>query len=160
MNATIRIAKAADMPTVLQLIQELANFENEPDAVSITTETLVQFGTGKNPLFTCFVAENESVIIGIALIYHRFSTWKGKSLHLEDLVVTESYRNKGVGSLLYNAVMKFAKTHDIPRVSWEVLDWNTNAITFYENTGAHILKDWRIIHFEKQQIDSYLANTD
>ena len=140
----------------LSLIQELADFENEPDAVTIDEQVLQDYGTGAQPLFTCFVAEAATTIVGIALVYYRFSTWKGRSLHLEDLIVTQEYRGKGVGSALYRTVMRYAKNKQVRRVSWEVLNWNTHAIDFYERTGARILKDWQVVHFDEDKLENYL----
>ncbi len=160
MEISIRQALPNDMESVLGLIKELALYENEPDAVSIDVDTLIKSSQGDQPLFTCFVAEVDKHIVGIALVYFRFSTWKGKIVHLEDLIVTESYRNKGVGSLLYNAVMRYAKKQEVKRVSWEVLDWNTGAIDFYERSGAEVLKDWHVVHFTENRLDAYLKTID
>lgn len=156
MNHPIRKAKAEDMPAVLALITELAVFENEPDAVHISVETLITYGTGSNPLFTCFVAEDEEEIVGMALVYYRFSTWEGKSLHLEDLIVSKKYRGKGYGKALYNQVMRYAVSQDVNRVEWVVLDWNTDAITFYENSGALFLKDWHLVQMNKERLQKYI----
>ncbi len=152
----VRKAKKEDMPHVLELIQELANFENEPDAVEISVEDLVREGFGENPLFTCFVAEKNDQIVGTALIYFRFSTWKGKILHLEDLVVKESDRGKGFGEALYRKVMQYAYNRGLKRVSWDVLDWNEDAIRFYERSGAKLMSDWRVVHFDETGLRNYM----
>lgn len=152
----VRKAKKEDMPHVLELIQELANFENEPDAVEISVEDLVREGFGENPLFTCFVAEKNDQIVGTALIYFRFSTWKGKILHLEDLVVKESERGKGIGEALYRKVMQYAYNRGLKRVSWDVLDWNEDAIRFYERSGAKLMSDWRVVHFDETGLRNYM----
>ena len=149
-------AQAEDMKDVLTLITELAVFENEPNAVNISVETLITHGTGPNPLFTCFVAEYNDKIVGMALVYYRFSTWDGKSLHLEDLIVSEKYRGKGYGKALYNEVMRYAESQDINRVEWVVLDWNTNAIDFYESSGALLLKDWYLVQMNKERLKKYI----
>ena len=158
MQYIIRRAIKEDMNQVHKLICELAVFENEPDAVKITKETLVQFGIGNNALFTCFIAENEGVILGMALVYFRFSTWEGKALHLEDLIVSNQYRNKGIGKALYNQVMVYADQEDVNRVEWEVLDWNTNAIDFYEKSGVTFFKDWHLVQMNKNQLNTYLKS--
>lgn len=158
MNFTIRRAIKSDMPQVHKLICELAVFENEPDAVNITPETLVQFGTGDQPLFTCFVAAQDHTILGMALVYFRFSTWEGKSLHLEDLIVSSPYRKSGIGKALYNQVMKYAAQEQVNRVEWVVLDWNKNAIGFYEKSGVTFLKDWHLVQMNKHQLDTYLKS--
>ncbi|HZW62323.1 MAG TPA: GNAT family N-acetyltransferase [Flavobacteriaceae bacterium] len=152
MDFLIRKATVQDMPEVLELIKELAVFEKEPDAVQITTETLKEEGFGKTPMFTCFVAESHATLVGMALVYPRFSTWKGKALHLEDLIVSQPYRGKGVGLALYKEVMRYAKQNQMNRVQWEVLNWNTPAIDFYENTGAKVLKDWHVVHIHSDEI--------
>lgn len=156
MNYTIRRATVEDMSDVLRLITELAIFENEPDAVDISEETLIQYGTGVNPLFTCFVAEDNGQIVGMALVYFRFSTWKGKSLHLEDLIISKQYRGKGYGKALYNKVMQYATSQNVNRVEWVVLDWNTNAIKFYEQSGALLLKDWYLAQMDKKRLQDYV----
>ena len=158
MKITIRLATKGDMSSVHKLICELAVFENEPDAVHITQETLVHYGTGENPLFTCFVAEQNDRIVGMALVYFRFSTWDGKSLHLEDLIVSSNYRKQGIGKALYNQVMKYAAQEDVNRVEWVVLDWNKNAINFYEKSGVTFLKDWHLVQMNKNQLTSYLES--
>ncbi len=153
---TIRKAKKNDMPEVLELIRELAVFEREPDAVEVTIEDLQNEGFGENPLFTCFVAEIDGSIVGTALVYYRFSTWKGRTLHLEDLIVKEEMRGKGIGEALYSEVIKFAAEQKLKRVAWDVLDWNEGAIKFYERSGAKVLKDWRVVHLDEMGIRNYL----
>jgi len=151
----IRKAVKNDMPQVLELITELAIFEKEPEAVEISVTDLEKNGFGKEPMFTCFVAETKDKIVGIALVYYRFSTWKGRIVHLEDLVVQESYRNKGVGSLLYAEVMKYAKSKNCKRVQWEVLDWNEGAIKFYERSGAKVYKDWHVVKMDDNGLKNF-----
>ncbi|NND62475.1 MAG: GNAT family N-acetyltransferase [Flavobacteriaceae bacterium] len=160
MNPLIRKASAEDMPQVLELIEELAAFENEPDAVNVTVEVLQKEGFGDSPLFTCFVAEMDSEIVGMALVYFRFSTWKGRALHLEDLVVKESMRGSGIGEALYARVMKYAKDNHCKRVNWVVLDWNEGAIKFYERSGAHIDKSWWHVGMNEEGIRNYLKAKD
>lgn len=140
------------MPAVLDLIRELAIFEKEPDAVVVTVEELERDGFGEQPLFSTFVAEQDGKIIGMALFYYRYSTWKGKTIHLEDLIVTESKRGTGAGSALYKAFMKNAKQEGVRRVEWNVLDWNTPAIEFCERSGAAILESWRTVQMTEEGI--------
>lgn len=156
MPFNLRKATPNDMPRVLELIQELALYEKEPDAVIITAEDLKRDGFGENPLFTCIVAEMDGKIRGMALFYFRYSTWKGKTVHLEDLIVQEVYRGKGLGKALYQEVMKFAKTQQVKRVEWVVLDWNTSAAEFYESTGANVMRDWNTVQFDEQARNRYL----
>ena len=156
MDFTIRIACKEDMPEVHRLIYELAVYENEPDAVEVTPEQLQEDGFGPNPKFTCFVGCQGDEIVGIALIYERYSTWKGRVIHLEDLVVTASARGKGLGGALLTEVIRFARESGIKRVNWEVLDWNTPAKAFYESRGAKIKSEWKVVHLEEQGIVDYL----
>lgn len=155
----IRKATKKDMQSVLELIQELAIFEKEPDAVIVTVDDLVRDGFSENPLFQCFVAEEENNIIGMALFYYRYSTWKGKTIHLEDLIVKESKRGTGAGYALYKEIIKQGKAENVRRIEWNVLDWNTAAIDFYEKSGAKILKDWRVVHMDETGIVNFLNLT-
>ena len=155
----IRKATKNDMPSVLELIQELATFEKEPDAVVVTVDDLVRDGFSENPLFQCFVAEVENEIIGMALFYYRYSTWKGKTIHLEDLIVKESKRRTGAGFALYKEIIKQGKAENVRRIEWNVLDWNTPAIDFYEKSGAKVLGDWRVVHMDDKGIEQFLNTT-
>ncbi len=155
----IRNAKAEDMGQVLDLIKELAVFEKEPeDIVEITEEDLIREGFGERPLFTCFVAETEKGIGGIALVYYRFSTWKGRTIHLEDLIVKEAMRGTGLGKALYTKVMQYAKEENVKRVEWNVLDWNTNAVDFYIKTGAKILEGWQVVQMDEEGMNIFISN--
>ncbi|MHC0439144.1 N-acetyltransferase family protein [Flavobacterium sp. 3-210] len=161
----IRKGNPEDMKSVLGLIQELAIFEKEPEAVVITEEDLVRDGFGEKPLFQVFVAEIESnseeskngkEIVGIALYYYRYSTWKGKTIHLEDLIVKEKMRGTGLGSALYAEIMKQGKKDGVRRVEWNVLAWNTPAVNFYKNSGARILEDWQVVQMDEAGVNSFL----
>ena len=152
----IRKATKNDMPSVLELIQELATFEKEPDAVVVTVDDLVRDGFSANPLFQCFVAEVDGEIIGMALYYYRYSTWKGKTIHLEDLIVKENKRGTGAGFALYKEIIKQGKAENVRRIEWNVLDWNTPAIDFYEKSGAKVLGDWRVVHMDETGIKQFL----
>ena len=154
----IRKGNPEDMEAVLVLIQELADFENESNAVVITVEDLVRDGFSSTPLFHVFVAEAETQIVGIALYYYRYSTWKGKTIHLEDLVVKENMRGSGVGFALYSEVIKQGKKDNVRRIEWNVLDWNTPAINFYKNSGAKILDDWRVAQMNEEAINYFVEN--
>ncbi|MDI5886813.1 MAG: GNAT family N-acetyltransferase [Bacteroidota bacterium] len=154
----IRKGKPEDMQAVLGLIQELADFEKEPDAVLVTVADLVRDGFGPVPLFHVFVAEVESEIVGIALWYYRFSTWKGKTIHLEDLVVKDKMRGTGLGYALYSEIIKQGKKDQVRRVEWNVLDWNAPAIEFYEKSGAKVLKDWYVVQMDEIGINHFVEN--
>ena len=153
----IRKGTPQDMPEVLALITELAIFEKEPDAVEISTDDLVRDGFSENPLFYTFVAEVNNEIIGVALYYYRFSTWKGKTIHLEDLIVNKSSRGTGAGYALYSEIIKQGKKDNVRRIEWNVLDWNTPAIEFYEKSGAKVLIDWRVAQMDEDGIDTFLS---
>ncbi len=155
----IRKALKKDMPCVLELIQELAIFEKEPYAVVVTVDDLVRDGFSEQPLFQCFVAEVNNEIIGMALYYYRYSTWKGKTIHLEDLIVKESKRGIGAGFALYKEIIKQGKAENVRRIEWNVLDWNTPAIDFYEKSGAKVLSDWRVVHMDDKGIEQFLNTT-
>jgi GNAT superfamily N-acetyltransferase len=152
----IRKGAPADMPAVLALIQELAVFEREPNAVVVTATDLVRDGFQENPLFTTFVAEVNGEIVGMALFYYRYSTWKGKTIHLEDLILKENYRKQGIGFALYQKVIETGSREGVRRIEWNVLDWNTPAINFYEKTGAKILNDWRVVQLDEIGIQDFL----
>jgi GNAT superfamily N-acetyltransferase len=152
----IRKAKITDMPSVLGLIQELAVFEKETDAVVVTVADLERDGFGENPLFHTFVAEMNDEIIGMALYYYRYSTWKGKTIHLEDLIVKEAHRGTGAGLALYTEIIKQGKKDNVRRLEWNVLDWNEPAIRFYEKSGAKVLDDWRVVQMNEEGINRFL----
>ncbi len=154
----IRKANPEDMEAVLSLIKELADFEKESNAVVVTVEDLVRDGFSSTPLFHVFVAEVASEIVGIALYYYRYSTWKGKTIHLEDLVVKENRRGSGVGFALYSEIIKQGKKDKVRRIEWNVLDWNTPAINFYRNSGAKILDDWKVAQMDEAGIDYFIDN--
>lgn len=154
----IRKGSPDDMEAVLELIQELADFEKEPDAVLVTVDDLIRDGFGPVPLFHVFVAEVEKKIVGIALYYYRFSTWKGKTIHLEDLVVKDKMRGTGLGYALYSEIIKQAKKDKVRRIDWNVLDWNTPAIEFYEKSGAKVLEEWRVAQMDEAAINYFVEN--
>lgn len=153
----IREATSSDAAGILALIQELAVFEREPDAVEVTVDELIQDGFGEHPTFTCFVAELDNTIVGIALFYPCYSTWKGKSWHLEDLIVTEKHREKGIGFALLKTFIAYAHASGARRIQWVVLDWNTTAINFYKKQGALTLSDWRITQMTEGNMKQFTA---
>ncbi len=141
-NVTIRTANKSDMPAVLQLIQELAIYENEPNAVINTVAQLETDGFGESKVFDCIVAENEQEVVGFALYYTGYSTWKGKTLYLEDFLVKEDLRGEGIGKLLFNEVVAEAKIRGVKRMDWQVLEWNEPAIAFYKMNNAFLDGEW------------------
>ena len=156
MEYTIRKAISSDMSSVLELIKELAVFERQPDAVIITTDDLVKDGFEQNPLFKAFVAEVDDKIVGVALYYNRYSTWKGKTIHLEDLIVNQKFRSTGIGKALYTEIIKEGKLQQVKRIEWNVLDWNLPAIDFYEKTGAKVLADWCNVQMDEERMDWFI----
>ena len=138
----IRTAIPDDVPAILELIRQLAIFEKQPDAVETTQAELLQEGFGENPLYRCFVAEINKEVVGIALFYYRFSTWKGRTIHLEDLMVKKEYQKSKIGTALFEAVAKVAKNEKVRRFEWEALNWNTPAINFYKKYNTSIDNEW------------------
>jgi len=157
MDFTIRKAVSEDMPQVLDLITELAIFEKEPDAVEVSISDLQNDGFGTQPSFDCFVAEVNQQIEGIALVYSRYSTWKGKVLHLEDLIVSQKMRGSGLGTALLDEVVRYGNQLGVKRISWEVLDWNEPAIAFYQKKGADVKRNWDVVHLNEEGIKNYIA---
>lgn len=156
----IRKGLKSDMPAVLNLIKELAAFEKEPDAVVIKIPDLERDGFTEKPLFHTFVAEVEDDmegkrVVGMALYYYRYSTWKGKTIHLEDLIVEEKWRGKGIGYQLYAEVIAQGKKDKVRRIEWAVLNWNTPAIDFYIKSGAKVIGDWRIAQMDELGIENF-----
>jgi len=158
MNQIIRKGTPSDLPRLLELIVELAIYEKEPDAVEVTLDELEQDGFGENSIFNFFVAEVDGIIQGIALYYFKYSTWKGKCLFLEDIVVNEKLRGQGLGKLLFDQVVNVAAEHHCKRMEWQVLKWNTPAIEFYKNKfDAQLDAEWlngRLVYDQIQKLKS------
>ena len=146
------------MSAVLQLIVELAIFEKEPNAVEITEQSLIEDGFQDTPAFKCFVATVDEKVVGTALIYKRFSTWKGKILHLEDLIVSQKMRGHGIGTALLDEVVKYGHQLKVKRINWEVISWNNGAIKLYERKGAKVLRNWNVVHLDEKGIKNYITN--
>lgn len=151
----IRKGKKEDLPQLLSLIHELAVYEKAAHEVEVTLEQLQADGFGEKPVYEFFVAETEDQIVGIALYYYRYSTWKGKAIYLEDLVVRESERGKGYGQLLLDAIIKEAQMTQARQVRWQVLDWNKPAINFYKKLGADLDSEWINCTLNAEQISNY-----
>ncbi|SHI63312.1 GNAT family N-acetyltransferase [Pseudozobellia thermophila] len=160
MDFIIREARQSDMPAVHRLIKELAVFEKEANAVDVTVDDLVAHGYGPNPLFHCFVGESDDEVVGMALVYNRYSTWKGPVVHLEDLIVTERMRGSGLGSALLSEVVRYAHDLGVKRICWEVLDWNEPAIKFYESKGAKVMRDWDVVQLDEAGIQAFLNQVE
>ena len=141
-NTIIRKGTKSDMPRVLELIKELALYEKAQDEVLISEETLLEDGFGPNKLFDTLVAETDNEIVGMLLYYPVFSTWKGRSIYLEDFVVADSHRRKGIGQLLINALVQEARVAQAKKIRWQVLDWNAPAIEFYKKISATLENSW------------------
>ena len=147
----IRKGTKLDLPSVLDLINELALFEKAPEQVINTVNDMEKDGFGKNPVFNFYVAELNNTIVGIAVYFIKYSTWKGKGLYLDDLFVTEKFRGKGIGKKLFDIIIEEAKNVNAKQLHWQVLDWNTPAINFYKKYGATVDAEWLDckLHFGK-----------
>jgi len=142
MEIIIRKATKKDLLEVLNLIKELALFEKQPQEVTITLKQLEEDGFGNHPLYWIILAENNNEIVGMSFYYIRYSTWKGRCLYLEDLVVKEAYKQKGIGSLLFKSTLDAAKEMNAKLMTWQVLDWNEPAIEFYKKFNAELDEEW------------------
>lgn len=157
----LRRGVEADLPQVLALIHELAAYEREPEAVTNTLAAMQRDGFGPEPIFSFFVLENSRAeIIGIALFYTAYSTWKGRMLYLEDLVVTEAARRGGYGRLLFDAVVAEARATGALRLKWQVLDWNEPAIAFYKKLGATIEDEWFNGNLDEAELANYTVSDE
>ena len=152
MKILIRQAVSSDSAAILSLIKELAEYEKAPNEVTISLEELEIDGFGENSIYELLVAEQNNQIIGIALFYEKYSTWKGRCLYLEDLVVTKTKRGIGAGKALFEAVIAVAKEKQSGRMEWQVLDWNTPAIDFYKSYQAELDGTWFNGRFTKEQL--------
>lgn len=154
----IRPGRREDLPRVLELIKELAEYERAADQVMTTVEILEQDGFGPQPIYGFFVAEKGNSIVGLSLYYWRYSTWKGKRLWLEDIVVTQSERGGGIGKQLFDRTMQHTLDEKCSGMMWQVLDWNEPAINFYKKYGASIGGEWYNCVLEAEQIRTILKN--
>ena len=150
---TIRRGRKEDIPRTLELIKELALYERAPHEVTNTVELMEHDGFGANPIYGFFVAEQDGVIIGISLYYWRYSTWKGKRLYLEDIIVTEKERGAGVGSHLFERTIAFGLEQQCSGMMWQVLEWNKPAINFYRKYGTRFDSEWTNCTLERSQME-------
>ena len=158
MNVTIRKGVKDDLPEVLKLIKELAEYEKALDSVTITLEELEKDGFGDHPWYWFLVAEDNNTIIGISFYFIRYSTWNGKYLYLEDFVINKANRQKGIGSLLFEATIQICKDENLNGMTWQVLDWNSPAIQFYKKYNAEISTEWLNGKLTKHQIHQITAH--
>jgi GNAT superfamily N-acetyltransferase len=158
MNIIIRKGCKEDLPAILNLITELAVFEKAPDEVAVSLAEMEKWGFGAEALYEFFVAEVEEQIVGMALSYYKYSTWKGKCLFLEDIIVTEAFRGKGIGKLLFREIALLAKAKKVRRLEWQVLDWNSKAIEFYKSYNAVLDDEWINCKLTESQISLFPDN--
>lgn len=155
MDIIIRKGRQEDLPSILALIKELALYEKAPAEVSVTLSEMEDWGFGDTPIFEFYVAIAEEKIVGMALCYYKYSTWKGKCLFLEDIIVTEAFRQQGIGKRLFREVVLLAKQTKVRRLEWQVLDWNQPAIEFYKRFNANLDPEWINCKLREEQIIAF-----
>lgn len=160
MKIIIRKGNIKDLSCVLDLIKELADFENAKHEVKITIEDLKKDGFGKSPLFHLLVAEYKNEIVGLSFYWFRYSTWKGKFLFLEDFIVKKEFRNQGIGTQLFKKTVEISKEEKCNGMFWQVLDWNKQAINFYKKYNATISSEWLNGKLDKKQIEKIISNKE
>ena len=160
MSFLIRHGDEKDVPGMFKLVKELAEFERAPEAVVNTEHILLEDGFGKHSIYKVFIAEEVATgdVIGMALYYTAYSTWKGRIIYLDDLVVTERFRKFGIGKRLLNEVLKEAEQRGVNQIRWQVLEWNEPAIKMYEKVGVTFDPEWIDCKMSKEQISSYVAS--
>jgi GNAT superfamily N-acetyltransferase len=155
MNLSIRYAIESDCERMLELIHELAVYEKAPDEVTVSLTHFIDAGFGKNPVWKAFVAEVDGHVEGFALFYIRYSTWKGCRLYLEDFIVTEKMRGQGIGKILFEETVKYAKENNFSGMVWQVLDWNQPAINFYNKYKSTLEAGWLNAALSQAQIQEF-----
>lgn len=142
MNILIRKGEVEDIPQVFELINELALYEKAPEEVKTSVQQMIDDGFGKEPSYRLLVAVFNNAVVGIAVYFIKYSTWKGKGIYLDDIVVRENLRNKGIGKKLFDAVIEQCKLYSCKQLHWQVLDWNEPAISFYKKYNAEFDSGW------------------
>lgn len=164
MKIVVRPGRREDLPHVLELVKELALYERAPEQVTNTVERMEYDGFGPNPVYGMFVAcreqegSREDQIIGISVYYYRYSTWKGKRLYLEDIIVTEKERGKGIGKMLFDRTLQKSLEENCTGVAWQVLDWNTPAIEFYKRYDAAFSAEWLNCSIESDRVTKLISS--
>lgn len=156
----IRQGQRTDIPHVMRLVRELAEYERAPHEVTNTEEEMLRDGFGENPSFGFYVAELDHNVVGLALYYTRYSTWKGRCFYLEDIVVSEQYRGLGIGHQLFMSCLKNASDNGFASVNWQVLDWNEPAIRFYDRYNAEKDGEWINCRIMRSAFADLLDQTD
>ncbi len=154
-NLTVRPGKKEDIPTVFELIQELAAYEKASHEVETSVEKLTEDAFGEKPLYGLIVAEADQLIVGISIYYYRYSTWKGKRLYLEDILVTEQFRGKGIGTKLFEATARHAAKKGCSGMNWLVLNWNEPGINFYKKFNAYSEPEWVLSGLNADQLEKF-----
>lgn len=157
MQVTIRRAQALDVPQMLALVQELAVFERAPNEVTVSEQHMLEAGFGEDPVWAGWVAEAKGAIVGMAVCYERYSTWKGRRLYLEDIIVTEKARGLRIGEKLFRHCAAYAVEMNYSGMLWQVLEWNVDAIRFYDRFGAKFSKEWLNGSLELDQLKNLAA---
>ncbi len=155
MAYNLRKAKKEDLPEILSLIRELAKYERAPQEVTVTLDDLERDGFGEHPIFEVILAEEKEQVLGMAFYFYSYSTWKGKCIYLEDIIVREAFRGKGIGKILFDAVVEKAKEVGAKRLQWQVLDWNEPAINFYKKYNALLDSTWISCRLTAEQINKF-----
>jgi len=158
MKTIIRRAVKDDCPRLLELVQELATYERAPGEVTVTLEHFNESGFGKQPVWWAFVAEVNERVVGFALYYIRYSTWKGQAMYLEDILITNEMRGKGIGKLLFDRLVEEARDKKVNRIIWQVLEWNDPAIKFYKKYGSKLDAEWTNGSLESSDIKAFFGS--
>ncbi len=157
---TIRKATSKDVPSIMQLVRELAEFEKAPEEVLNSESQMLAEGFGENPAFEALVAETEKSICGMSLYYYSYSTWKGRSMYIDDIIVNENCRNQGIGRALMEATIQVAKEKNVGKLHWQVLDWNEPAIKFYQKYDPSFDPEWINCAIEKEKLALFLKKSE